>query len=51
MVTFALSPSAERQWFGGRPLDHVLFMDDDNYLRPEPFLKWLKLLGSHPGRV
>jgi hypothetical protein len=43
-LVFATAPEAEAHWFGGKPLKHLLFMDDDNYVRVGAFLPWLKTL-------
>jgi len=45
-LVFATAPEAEHHWFGGKPLKHMMFMDDDNYLRLDPFLPWLKSLND-----
>ena len=45
-LVFATAPEAEHHWFGGKPLKHMMFMDDDNYLRLDAFLPWLKFLGE-----
>jgi len=43
-LVFATAPEAEVHVFGGKPLKHMMFMDDDNYLRLDAFLPWLKSL-------